>query len=605
MPQECPALRLIVCGAVNLYSADNQCLPLTTRARALLAMAALEPEHSVSRERCAGIIWPGRWKDQARASLRQCLAEVRKVAGNDVLEGDYNSFRLNSKTISIDIDEIETIPNVARIIAAIDMSPRAVSGLELLGPFVSWQTEAAKSVQRRIERIVRHQLDACRDRSDWREMRQLADSWLEHYPNDPHAVAAAMLADTELGQIASARKRFNDRADIELLPSVGNPDPLGRPIIGVRISAPESARELAGDVRDDTMDTLGRFREYCLKEIGPASPPAGCSYMLDIAVKGPSRGLLAQLFQVDGGAMIWSARIQPESQTDVDQLLPLLRQQLESELLPAIDRDLELCTADISGPHYARYLHAKSLLGLHCTHETGLKAAELLEAIIAENPNFSLAYLPLARLYNTDFDYTRARSTGQRERARAQELARRAAELDPINAHAFILLGWCALWRRSWAEAMDCFSRAVIRNPHNAAHLNAAGNGMLYLGEIARAKELILRSRSAYGRADPVYWNDWGLLHLVTGDFEVARDALPHGQGGLVWCVLYRLTANALSGHPTDDIAAEARRHLTVVWDGRMPATGELLDWIGYHHPFRLNSMLNVLLEGVRLGLSE
>lgn len=605
MPQDCRALRLVVCGAINLYSADDQCLPLGMRARALLAMAALEPEYSVSRERCAQIIWPGRWKDQARASLRQCLAEIRKIAGTDILDGNYHSFRLKSEMISIDIDEFETDPNATQTIAAIDMYTRAVSGLELLGPFVTWQTEAAKSVQLRIEKIVRHQLDACRDRSDWREMRQLADAWLAHHPNDLNAVAAAMLAETELGLIASARKRFNDRADVELLPPAGNPDPLGRPVIGVRVSAPESAHELAGDVRDDALDTLGRFREYCLKEIGTAVSPLGCSYILDIAVKGSSRGLLARLVQVDGGAMIWSARIQPGPDADVDQLLPLLRQQLESELLPAIDRDLELCMADISGANYARYLHARSLLGLRSTHENGLKAAEILEGIIAENPNFSLAYLPLARLYNTDFDYTRARSTGERERARAQELARRAAELDPINAHAFILLGWCALWRRSWAEAMDCFSRAVARNPHNASHLNAAGNGMLYLGEIARAKELILRSRQAFGRADPVFWNDWGLLHLVNGDFEQSRDALPHGQGGLVWCVLYRLTADALSGHPTEEIAAEARRHLTVIWDGRMPATGELLDWIGYHHPFRLNSMLNVLLEGVRLGLNE
>jgi len=59
------------------------------RARALLAYLAFAGAAGASRERLSGLLWSDRGDDQARASLRQCLLELRREladAGIDALE---------------------------------------------------------------------------------------------------------------------------------------------------------------------------------------------------------------------------------------------------------------------------------------------------------------------------------------------------------------------------------------------------------------------------------------------------------------------------------------------------------------------------------------
>ena len=48
------------------------------RARALLGYLLLAPPGGATRERLSGLLWSDRGEEQARASLRQCLLELRK-----------------------------------------------------------------------------------------------------------------------------------------------------------------------------------------------------------------------------------------------------------------------------------------------------------------------------------------------------------------------------------------------------------------------------------------------------------------------------------------------------------------------------------------------
>ena len=50
--------------------------------RALLAVLALSPGMAATRERLAGLLWGGRPDEQARSSLRQSLAALRKELGD-------------------------------------------------------------------------------------------------------------------------------------------------------------------------------------------------------------------------------------------------------------------------------------------------------------------------------------------------------------------------------------------------------------------------------------------------------------------------------------------------------------------------------------------
>ncbi|WP_156918089.1 hypothetical protein [Bradyrhizobium sp. Cp5.3] len=74
-----PRLRLRVFGAVEAWSwTGESILPRGRKAQAILAYLAMCGEPTVPRRRLARLLWSTRWEEQARASLRQSLMELRR-----------------------------------------------------------------------------------------------------------------------------------------------------------------------------------------------------------------------------------------------------------------------------------------------------------------------------------------------------------------------------------------------------------------------------------------------------------------------------------------------------------------------------------------------
>ena len=84
--------------------------PRSRKARAALAMMAMSPDGSVSREKLAGVLWGGKPDFKARANLRQCLRELRQSLNTSTsrLEVDTKRITLRLDKTSIDIREIVT-----------------------------------------------------------------------------------------------------------------------------------------------------------------------------------------------------------------------------------------------------------------------------------------------------------------------------------------------------------------------------------------------------------------------------------------------------------------------------------------------------------------
>ncbi|MCX7838060.1 MAG: NB-ARC domain-containing protein [Anaerolineae bacterium] len=79
-----PPIRLRLFGAFHL-ECDTQTIHLITRkAEALLAYLVLHPEPH-AREKLAALLWGDFPDDQARASLRNALASIRKCLGNEII----------------------------------------------------------------------------------------------------------------------------------------------------------------------------------------------------------------------------------------------------------------------------------------------------------------------------------------------------------------------------------------------------------------------------------------------------------------------------------------------------------------------------------------
>ncbi|HKZ02563.1 MAG TPA: BTAD domain-containing putative transcriptional regulator, partial [Pyrinomonadaceae bacterium] len=74
--------QLNILGNFALSHADGRQLTVPTKKnRALLAILALSPGFQATRERLCGLLWGDRGEDQARSSLRQSLAVLRKELG--------------------------------------------------------------------------------------------------------------------------------------------------------------------------------------------------------------------------------------------------------------------------------------------------------------------------------------------------------------------------------------------------------------------------------------------------------------------------------------------------------------------------------------------
>jgi DNA-binding SARP family transcriptional activator len=77
------SLRLALLGEFAATDGAGKEIAISAKkSRALLAILALSSSGSATRDRLAGILWGDRADEQARSSLRQALAVLRKELGN-------------------------------------------------------------------------------------------------------------------------------------------------------------------------------------------------------------------------------------------------------------------------------------------------------------------------------------------------------------------------------------------------------------------------------------------------------------------------------------------------------------------------------------------
>ncbi|MGV6812926.1 MAG: winged helix-turn-helix domain-containing protein [Brevirhabdus sp.] len=122
-------ITLRVRGDFSIESASGDVLtPKGRKECALLAMLALSPERQLSRRILQDTLWPDRFSDQAQASLRRALSNIRKSLG------EYRALLLTSpKSVSLHAD--------AKVAFDRDQSPSAqlLEGMDpKCDPFDSW-----------------------------------------------------------------------------------------------------------------------------------------------------------------------------------------------------------------------------------------------------------------------------------------------------------------------------------------------------------------------------------------------------------------------------------------------------------------------------------
>ena len=168
---------------------------------------------------------------------------------------------------------------------------------------------------------------------------------------------------------------------------------------------------------------------------------------------------------------------------------------------------------------YLKFLNASQIFR-RFTKEDNLRSRKMFEEVIALDPNYPRPYTGLGWTYWADAVYFRSKSRKE-DLARAEELARKALELDESAGMPHRLLADIYWMRKQWDKAIEEAERGVSINP-NAQTMYGMGNHLFIVG---RHEESIAMHKKAF-RLDPnhsaMYIKQLGVAYFNAERYEEA-----------------------------------------------------------------------------------
>lgn len=651
--------RFRLMGGFRLAGSDGRTVAVASRrARGLLAYLVFAREQAATRERLRGLLWTDRGEPQARASLRQCLLELRAIldsAGLDLIEAGRETVALKPGAAGSDVAELESAlagEDTSALVAALASmgAGRLLEDLEIGGLFRDWLDQTRAGLDQSIATDVLTHLKRLEADAAWPKVRALAEAYLRRDPMDEATVAAAIRADVALGNTTLAHRRFQvlqaalakefgvspgATAREALVAAPGEafgaraitPSPLSPPleahaglvapplvILAMFESSFSDGAEtgLAATLREEVLSGLSRFHD--LRVITDPRPldlvvsdlpveRAG-AYALGASLRsgGDERRLIVQLLASGERHVIWAERFALPG-LDIVGTIDDIIARVVGAVLPTISADLMRAPSNLPvDGAFERYLLIRGPDVKPKTFEEARAAADRLEAMLSANPAVILPYLPLAHLYNTDFAHSRAGSSGPAERARALELAKAALALDRGNARGYTVAGWCYLRRRQWAPARLHLEQALSLNPFHVRRVMEVGYGLLFLGDLEKARALFDRCFLLSPSPEDGFFMDLGLLALIRGDHELASSYFDLMADPEIWGQIYSAINARMAKIAAPDKSAAARDRIAAIWPAETPMTVDaIVAWIADHHPFQAPEVAERFLSAARL----
>jgi DNA-binding SARP family transcriptional activator len=481
-----PHFRVCCLGRFKLVEAGSgtDMTPASRKVRALIAYLCIV-RRPVGRERLASLLWGDRGDEQARASLRQTIYELRSMLAGDRL------LKMERDTVAIG-EEVST--DVAAILAA------AQSGdLELLGgALAEWRGDFLE---------------------DLSSIDETFDTWLQ---SERLRVQERLInASVEAANAGMAR---------------GETDP-ARKIVG-RLQQLDGTNEivLRLGLRLDHLaaDTAAlhrryeRFRELLKSELDVAPSAETQRVFQDLATRPPA--------QVDGiasdsGSQVADREKECIQEGDDHDATRFDRPSLTQR---AGEPGVATHTPRLSSVFGRRKLAAIALvvgflgaLGwavLGLSHKPRPTSAGVAPGFTDASSGLSAEHLLLA--IDTH--------SGQREdrvaaiEKAAQTAAQRTLARDPNNGEALGVLAVLTPSARL-LEIDRLFERALRSEPNNAQLLNWHGNFLMMVGRSHEALEELTRAYER-DRAAPSIASNLILAFLLTGRFEEAREIIDQGR---------------------------------------------------------------------------
>lgn len=632
-------------GGFRLCEGRRDATPRGRKARAMIAALALSEGGAMRREQLTALLWGDRGEEQARASLRQCLTELRGG-----LLGTRDLLVIGRDEVTLSLGAVET--DLAALIAAAATSDLAglarhlasgsldlLSGLDGLSPgFDDWLVVERT---RRRDAVLAAALAAAAGglhASRLDGVGALVAELERLEPGNEQVVRLGLRADHAAGDLGSLHRRYQRLADLlqrefgaspsdetrELfealragsaspalvaiaparVPQAADAPPLLH--VGAFVDATRGAHaHLAVTLRHEVLAGLSRFRDLRLAVEHEATDPSGYRLTATIRLSPSGLAITPQLTR-SGGDLIWADRLDlalDELQAGVD----LLIARMVAAILPALMTDMVAALGPRpAGSLYGRYLLARHASLRPASFEAVQAAAAELEEIVAADPAFAAPKLALARIYDTDFVWTRANSSGKRERARAFELSRQALALDHDDVNAWTHVGWSHLWHGNWSACEQALDAALTLNPFNVARLLEVAVGRIHLGNLDGAAALIERALAIEPRPGDDLRGDRGFLAFMRGEHDRAAADFSMILAPDLLRLVHAAANAGLAGADAAFTRERAEEALARLFpDGRMPALDDLIAWVDGCQPFRQPEHRRHLLGAVAHAFSR
>jgi adenylate cyclase len=157
---------------------------------------------------------------------------------------------------------------------------------------------------------------------------------------------------------------------------------------------------------------------------------------------------------------------------------------------------------------YGLLLRGQHLV-LRFEKEANRHARRLFEEAIVFSPSYSRAHSALSRTHNLDWRYSWSASPDE-SLDEAIAFARRAKELDRLDARGFAELGYARLYRRQHDEAVAEYAEALALNPNDSDIIAEYADALVYTGQPETSVGLLQKAM----RLNP-YYPDWYLWYLA------------------------------------------------------------------------------------------
>lgn len=419
-------LRLTLFGRFSLSDERGAEIPLTSRkARALLAYLALPPGKPRSREKIMALLWSERGEAQARGSLRQVLAGLRRELGEaaqKVLIADNESVTLNPEHIFVDPPNGEIF----------------LDGLNINDPaFEDWV---------RDERL-RFEAEASPAREDgdnvsaWPEIAILP---FENMSQDP------------------AHELFSDGITEDL------------------------AMDLS---RFDTLTVYAPWSSFAYEESGRSTEEIARELDVEYIVEGSVRRagdrvrITAALFDVETVNHVWSERYDRDLGDEF-----AVQADVAREVATAVAAKLEADALDDarrkSGDLTAYEL---VLLGERAQHQdwTHDDAHGFYERAIAQDPGYARALANLANWHGASW-LTLFRPF-EEARRNMRQLGEAALDMQPRDAVVLAALGQAYALVGDLDLARQCIDKARRQNPNDVTVMGFVAAALPWLGDVEGA----------------------------------------------------------------------------------------------------------------------